>query len=485
MRKPKSFAAVLLNLWRSPLLVGAPIAIALLVYLWWAQQSDVNSLTRRIRSLKRQIREVPTEVTSKKRLNQQISELQQRVKAIPALAEQKAQLTRQISQLNQQVQATADGAAVDRLNQQFAALQRQVKELPSLTPQKEQLNQELRSLKRQVDDLSTLVSQADRLVLEQNRLALEQDQLTLQNGVYGSLIQTMGALFFCGTAFFTWRYLKTIEEKQIIERLSQAIEHLGSDKQEIRVGGIYALERIAKDSEKDYWTVIEVLTSFVHLRCPLATASAEALSISDSPLESIAEDLSSLEPSDSGAIARDIQAALRVIGRREASKDPDNKRIDLNQTDLAGANLKGVMFRRVELHGADLRNANFREADLSEASLENANLRGAMLGLSNFKQANLSGADLSAVELIGGRLKEADLTNASLADADLRGVDLRRATLKGTSFKGTNLKGANLKGAVNLTQAQLDEAYLDSNTHLPEHVRSRLPPADPPEPQHL
>lgn len=50
---------------------------------------------------------------------------------------------------------------------------------------------------------------------------------------------------------------------QLTDRFSKAIEQLGSDKLQIRLGGIYALERIAHDSERDYPTVRNVLTTFV------------------------------------------------------------------------------------------------------------------------------------------------------------------------------------------------------------------------------
>ena len=56
--------------------------------------------------------------------------------------------------------------------------------------------------------------------------------------------------------------LQVAQEGQITERFTRAIEQLGSDKMEIRLGGIYALERIANDSDKDYWPIIETLTAY-------------------------------------------------------------------------------------------------------------------------------------------------------------------------------------------------------------------------------
>src|SRR5829696_516895 len=51
--------------------------------------------------------------------------------------------------------------------------------------------------------------------------------------------------------------LRITEQGQITERFTRAIDQLGETELEIRLGGIYALERIAKDSpERDYSTVM-------------------------------------------------------------------------------------------------------------------------------------------------------------------------------------------------------------------------------------
>src|SRR3954465_11308549 len=55
-------------------------------------------------------------------------------------------------------------------------------------------------------------------------------------------------------------------QRRITESFSKAIEQLGSDKVEVRLGGIYSLERISKESPDDYWTVMENLTAFVRER---------------------------------------------------------------------------------------------------------------------------------------------------------------------------------------------------------------------------
>jgi hypothetical protein len=60
------------------------------------------------------------------------------------------------------------------------------------------------------------------------------------------------------------RTLELTEQGQVTDRYTKAIEQLGSDKLDVRIGGIYALERIARDSARDHPTVMEVLSAFIH-----------------------------------------------------------------------------------------------------------------------------------------------------------------------------------------------------------------------------
>ncbi len=82
-------------------------------------------------------------------------------------------------------------------------------------------------------------------------------------------------------------------ERRITESFAKAIEQLGNAKLEIRLGGIYSLERIARESEREYWLIMETLTAYVRERAPwsprqvLADPSAQLQSgIAD---ESLAE----------------------------------------------------------------------------------------------------------------------------------------------------------------------------------------------------
>ena len=83
--------------------------------------------------------------------------------------------------------------------------------------------------------------------------------LTLGAGLFAA-----GALVFTARNFtLSRRTFELTEQGQVTDRYTKAIEQLGSDKLDVRIGGIYALERVARDSARDHPTVMEVLTAFI------------------------------------------------------------------------------------------------------------------------------------------------------------------------------------------------------------------------------
>lgn len=208
---------------------------------------------------------------------------------------------------------------------------------------------------------------------------------------------TLGAGFFAaGALAFTWRNFSLARQGQVADRYTRAVEQLGSDKLDVRIGGIYALERVARDSVADHPVVMEVLATFTreHSREPWPPGSAD--------------------PAVTRATRPDVQAAMTVIGRRTPGRDRD--RIDLTGAVLPGA----VLFR----------------TDLTRVRLVDANLTGAVLHGADLSQSNLAGVTLTWADLVGARLTGTRLLNADLTSAKLANVDLAGAQLDGAKFPG-------------------------------------------------
>lgn len=144
------------------------------------------------------------------------------------------------------------------------------------------------------------------------------------------LAQIIGGLAVFVGLYFTWKRNEAAEksllitqEGQITERFTRAIEHLGKKQMELKLGGIYALERIASESERDHWPIMEILTSYIRMN-------------SSNTLEKIDHKIN-------GQIELDIQAILNVFRRRNM-KYCEVGIFDLNNTYLANAKLVMICF---------------------------------------------------------------------------------------------------------------------------------------------
>ncbi|MDZ7955649.1 pentapeptide repeat-containing protein [Nostoc sp. DedQUE09] len=209
--------------------------------------------------------------------------------------------------------------------------------------------------------------------------------------------------------------VKQNQHQSLKRRLRIASEQLENNTIEISLAIINDLEQIAYTYPQYHWTIVDILTSFVRKNAPYM------------PQEEVTNYLST-------KIRLDIQAALTVIARRDANKDPVNEQLDLSFTDIRGANLKGANLQQINLYQANLAGANLREANLAGAILSAANLEGANLYLANLEGAILSAANLEKANLSEANLHRASLYLASLHGAILHNTILDKANLRETKF---------------------------------------------------
>jgi uncharacterized protein YjbI with pentapeptide repeats len=242
---------------------------------------------------------------------------------------------------------------------------------------------------------------------------------------------------------------------QATERFTRAVEQLGSEKLDVRIGAVYALEQIARDSPELHGPTMEMLTAYLR-------EHAHVQPIAGGPV--VREAVPHI-----ARLPADVQAIATVIGRRERAQDPVGQRLDLRETDLSGVN-----WVRADLEGADLSNARLEGADLREARLErtvfaHARLQDAFLTDAQLKGADLSGAqvevailrhvNLERAQLVWAQLAGSNLEDANLQGADLTAAGLDHAILRGAQLKGARLRRARLEGAL-LEDANLEDADL-------------------------
>ena len=324
----------------------------------------------------------------------------------------------------------------------------------------------------------TQVSQ-DWATLQQNPTDASKKKFDASLEVVKAIVGGIGTVATIIGGFFVFRNVQLTQTRLTTERFSKAVEQLGSDKIEVRLGGIYALERIAQDSDRDHWTIMEVLTSFIQEKSPARIPSekicARAEQIKQGNRGGTDEQNrnAAIEELESELTTKDIQAALTVIGRRH-KKDPPDRRIDLNNVKLTYADftysyLSGADLNNANLHDADLSYANLHDANLHDTDLSYASLHDAHLSRVNFSRANLSRANLNHAKLNYASLHGADLSYANLNHANLNHANLNCADLSCANLYETDLSYADLSQIEGLTADRLEVAKL-CQTKLPAGI---------------
>jgi Pentapeptide repeats (9 copies) len=242
-------------------------------------------------------------------------------------------------------------------------------------------------------------------------------EIKAKNDVRGQLLQGLAATALIAGLYFTWRTLRLNTQGQITDRFTKAVDQLGDENVDVRVGGIYALARIGRDSRADQAAISHVLVASIRR----ATAKPQPQA------------------------PPDVQAAMSVLTDRGFERPRMELGVPLD--------LSGLGLRRL-----DLAEANLRRLDFRGAHLEDSDLRGAWL---------------DEADLRGARLERAELFLASFRKADLRDAYFDEADVGRASFEGADLRGAHFAKVANLDDVRsLDGAWFDESTEWPDYLEA-------------
>ena len=279
------------------------------------------------------------------------------------------------------------------------------------------------------------------------------EYLTLENEFRKTIAQIIGGILVLIGLVFTWEQLsdtKNIieisEERLITDRYSKAIDQLGSNKTQIRLGGIYSLGQIA-NSAKEYIPVVnKVLATYIRQNYNYPNVN----------------------------IHEELQASIDIITYRDSN-------YQTSITTSQGANLSNVILESYAFDGAILINAILNSSNVSQSSFVKSNLSGMSAYEADFKRANFKESTLSKSTLYGACFEQAILTGSIVKNADLRLANLKEANLSYCDLTGCNLTDANLNGAFlynanltnvkGLTKAQIQSAKTNYQTKLPSYLK--------------
>ncbi|MBH5334505.1 pentapeptide repeat-containing protein [Streptomyces pactum] len=304
--------------------------------------------------------------------------------------------------------------------------------------------------------LGTVFVVLPRMVVEHDLAGVDvtaQDRLKATNDVRTTLVQVVGGLVLLFGAYATWRQLRVnqdglraTQEGYVTDRFSRAVDQLGSDKLDVRIGGLHALWRIAEQSARDREAIISIQAAYLRTHLPWPPTGPET------PAADVhINDIPPLETR-----AADAQVALTALG--VLCRQREQSWVNLSITDLRRADCDGLWFPEVNFDRACMEAAGLYHANLTQASLVSVNLRHADLTTAVLRRARCIVADLRGAKLVRTDLRDADFTETDLREANLRKADahgavfhradLRMADLRGTDLSTADLAGARLSGAL-------------------------------------
>jgi hypothetical protein len=211
---------------------------------------------------------------------------------------------------------------------------------------------------------------------------------------------------------------------QLTDRFTKAVEQLGKQDSEgknsslpTRLGGIYALERIAKESKEDHWPIIELLIQYLSAR-----------------------------PSEKDHVTPEAQAILTALGRRKVEYENPNQKIFLTNLNLKGAWFTGS-FQNAAFDGSNLEHARLFDVNLQRSSFTMTHL-----SFTRFDGVNLKEVVFNSPKFAGTPgISRSDLTFTDFIDTNMSGViglnceDVKTAKFSDKTILPTSLDTCNIK----------------------------------------
>ncbi|TDD35447.1 pentapeptide repeat-containing protein [Saccharopolyspora elongata] len=248
-------------------------------------------------------------------------------------------------------------------------------------------------------------------------------------------------------------------ERRTTELYSAAIEQLGADKAAVRLGGLYALERLAQDNLEHRQTIVEVMCAY--LRMPLPEVDEAA------PVEGL-------------ELAKLKQAISEERRVRHAAQHILCSHLRPGKDGSEPANSKFWPDTDLYLAGAVLRHLNFSGCHVRSAVFSNATLEGSamLVGAVFDEAANFVGASMDHAVLHGATFRgPAMFSSASIMDAlftDVRFAGPARfdnARLDDTDFSGARFEGVALFENATTEDTNFDQAVFTGSA--PESTAAR------------
>ena len=255
-----------------------------------------------------------------------------------------------------------------------------------------------------------------------------------------ALVLSIWRSYIADRQAYTARRQSEIAQRRLLdERYQKGLEMLGSDVLSVRLGGIYALDRLAKEQPSEYHIpIIKQFCAFV--RNPTGKPTEVELR-------------QQCKKPTAPPLRVDIQEVVTAIGRRSEDGIKEEDTAEGFELDLSGADLRGLRLPDGNLRGVDLHGSYLMHAYLANVDLRGARCAFARLFMAQLLFCDLTDVDFSWSDLSGSNLFTSVLKNAKLTRTEIS-TGLERRTTDGQDY---------VSSFAQLTQKQLDAASAEEN----------------------
>ncbi|MDP8225978.1 MAG: pentapeptide repeat-containing protein [Candidatus Lernaella stagnicola] len=247
------------------------------------------------------------------------------------------------------------------------------------------------------------------------------------------------------------------KERLFNERYARAIELLGNDDIDVKLGAVYALDRLAGDSEKDRATIINYFMALarriapaeVHIEQDGETGERKNIKDRSTPLDGPTKVLLQVIINSIGKYFSDVAEEQR----------PKFQNIDLRGMRFIRMNLEGVRFTECLLdnaifHFTNLDRGEFRHIDFGSSTISSSSLRKARVYYSIFKDGIWE-----YVEAGGCRFFDSEYENSWGPSVALTKAYFAFMTFRGMLFQ------------IDLSQAYFDDVRFEECEYLPGEAK--------------
>lgn len=207
--------------------------------------------------------------------------------------------------------------------------------------------------------------------------------------------------------------LELSRKSQIDERFKNAIEHLGSEKTPIVLGGVSELNQIARESPKEYAEVVfNILTSYIRS--------------STNVYEKTADDFNTTV----------IQTIINYLFKNR--QEENNPFENLNENgNLSHCNLISINIDNIDFSSFDL------SFTLFPMRINNVNFENAKLGSAQFSLSKIQNSSFIKSDLYNSIFQHCEITDCDFELAKTNSINIVYTRIINSSFKSCQLSNSN------------------------------------------